>query len=133
MRSPNTSKTARAARRSRGPGRPVRPGDGGRAACRRRPATGTEPRPAAVGEYEILGEIGRGGMGVVYRARHLRLGRPIALKILLGGVSADRADRFALPDRGRRDRPVATSQHRPTLRGRRTRHGLRGDPPVFHP
>ena len=46
--------------------------------------------------YEVEAVLGRGGMGVVFRARHLRLNRPVAVKTVLdGGYAGPRArERF---------------------------------------
>jgi serine/threonine protein kinase/Flp pilus assembly protein TadD len=65
------------------------------------------PLPAIDG-YEVLDELGRGAMGVVYRARHVRLNRQVAIKMILAGVHAGERERARFETEAR---AVARLQH----------------------
>ena len=65
--------------------------------------------PPVFGDYELLGELGRGGQGVVYRARHRGLGRLVALKTIppahLAGAHSRERFRLEASTASRLDHP----------------------------
>src|SRR3954447_10747533 len=71
--------------------------------------TGDLPAGAEVGGYRIQGALGRGGMGVVYRAEHKHLGRAVALKLLAPGLIGDFRARFV------RESQLAASLSHPNI------------------
>ena len=101
------------------------------------PLAGRGPGRLIAGKYRVVGEIGRGGMGIVYRAEDVRLQRTVALKFLPPALSesAEIKERFLIE--ARVGRGALAPEHLRHPRGRRKgrpslyRHGIRRrrDPP----
>jgi len=67
--------------------------------------------PRQLGEYTLLAELGRGGMGVVYKARQRSLNRTVAIKLVREASLADDADRA----RFRLEAESAARLHHPSI------------------
>ena len=70
-----------------------------------------DSRPPQIPGYDVEAVLGRGGMGVVYKARHLRLNRAVALKMMQAGAYAGAHERA----RFQREAEVVASLHHPNI------------------
>jgi eukaryotic-like serine/threonine-protein kinase len=87
---------------------PPPPGNSARASRRPVDSDHVPTSYPVVAGYEILGVLGRGGMGVVYKARQVRLNRLVALKMILAGAHAGPEEMVRFQ---REARAVARLQH----------------------
>lgn len=74
-------------------------------------STPLQNAPRRLGDYEIIGLIAHGGMGIVYRARHIGLDRVVAVKMIRSGVLASPRD----VERFRREARSAAKLHHPNI------------------
>ena len=70
-------------------------------------------QPPNLGRYRIVGELGRGGMGIVYRAVDPELDREVAVKLILLAPDASRELRDELEKRFRREAKAAARIRHP--------------------
>ncbi|HVE41190.1 MAG TPA: protein kinase [Planctomycetota bacterium] len=82
-----------------------------------RPSPSASERPAALGKYEVIRELGRGGMGVVYEALDTQLRRKVAVKMMLGSPNADDAERALDEERFLREARLSANLKHPHIVG----------------
>ena len=71
-----------------------------------------------IGKYEVIGELGRGGMGVVYLGLDKQIGREVAIKTLTQGFMGDANMLARFYEEGRRTGKLNPPQYRHRLRSR---------------